>query len=100
MLLLYCPRNPNYPRPVQVTYPQYNTTTKAYLVLDKDMGLDSEKHLLAARATDFWLQIVPLLQVSDGEEQTNCDTSGTKRNAVAVVYLFAGIIASFFKLMV
>lgn len=97
---LYCYRNPNYPRPVQVTYPEYNMTTKTYLVLDKDMGLQSEKHLLAARATDFWLQVVPLLQVSDGEKQTNCDTSGTKRNAVAVVYLFASLMVSFFKLTV
>lgn len=88
-------RNPNYPSAVPSTWSQYNSTSQTYLVLNKDMKEQSEKQLLAARATDFWLDVVPSLLVGKTEDNTNCTrTSATARSMVSGILISALVVTS------
>lgn len=92
---MFCFRTPNYPSGVPATWPQYNSTSQTYLLLDKDMKEQSEKQLLAARAADFWLEVVPSLLAGKSEDNTNCTrTSATARSMVSGILIPVLVVTS------
>ncbi|KAL4226243.1 Carboxylesterase 5A [Mactra antiquata] len=58
--------NPNYPVSLQplydVTWPEYDGTDEKYLVIDENMTPSSVKQRLAARAVEFWNNVLPAVQ--------------------------------------
>jgi len=47
------------PEPVRAPWPHYEMTKQAYISLDRDMAIHSEKHFLDTRPRHFWSEVVP-----------------------------------------
>ena len=87
-LHLYFHSDPNMPEPVRAHWPHYEMTKQAYISLDRDMAIQSEKHFLDTRPRHFWSEVVPgLFNTQHTTMYPDHCASGAVRNIVTSVIL-------------
>lgn len=86
-------RDPNRPVPVNVTWPKYESSSQAFLEIDRDT--DSGKHFFDARQRHFWMEVIPDLLQQQTLEPGQCVSSSVQNTATVIIVAFCMILCAF-----